>query len=709
MNSKPQPAKAMSQGSRISLQQAFKLAAAHARAGRMVQAEGVLRQILQQRPNDPDALHQLAIVAHQVGKTPFAVQLLERALTVNPDIAVVQANIAEMYRRIGQPQKAVEHGERAVALNPQGADAHNNLGIAYFDLGDYERAIVCYDRASAARPRFAEAASNRGNALRQLRRHAEAEAEYRRALTFNVSYAEAYNNLGSVLRDLERPEEAEQAYKRALTLKPNYLEAYNNLILALKDQEKYDEALAAVQHAMKLSPQNADALAYLGAIYVDQKKLDLAFDALRKSLALQPNKPETLSMMGRAHFETGDTLKAVEFYKRAIAFKPDFADPYNNLGNALKELGRFDEALAAFETCLTLNPNSTGTYVNLADAKKFTSRDDKHLVAIEHWLGKSDELSEERRMQLNFAAAKAYDDLKRYDEAFPLFLKANAQKRKTYTYDEATIIGYFDRIRQTMTADLIGKQSGSGFATNLPIMVMGMPRSGTTLIEQILASHGDVTPGGELKDLSETVNSVRGKSGQPAPYPEFVDVLTGDEMARIGQAYVTRLKHRAPQARRLTDKMPSNFYFLGLLHLALPGAKIIHTNRSPVDTCVSCFSKLFAAEQTQTYDLAELGRYYRAYHGLMAHWREVLPAGSFLDVRYEDVVADTEGQARRILEFCELDWDPRVLDFHRTQRPVKTASSSQVRQPIYSSSVARWRNYEKYLGPLLAELGDLAY
>ena len=165
---------------------------------------------------------------------------------------------------------------------------------------------------------------------------------------------------------------------------------------------------------------------------------------------------------------------------------------------------------------------------------------------------------------------------------------------------------------------------------------------------------------------------------------------------------------RAPGAERITDKMPSNFYFLGLIHLALPGAKVIHTNRNAVDTCVSCFSKLFAGEQSQTYDLGELGRYYRAYHGLMAHWREVLPPGAFLDVTYEEVVADTEAQARRILDYCGLEWDARVLDFHRNERPVKTASSSQVRQPIYSSSVARWRNYEKFLGPLLQELGDLA-
>jgi hypothetical protein len=346
--------------------------------------------------------------------------------------------------------------------------------------------------------------------------------------------------------------------------------------------------------------------------------------------------------------------------------------------------------------------------VNLSDAKRFRANDDKHLLAIEEFLAKVETLKDEDQMHASFAAAKAYDDLKRYEEGFPYLIRANALKRKAVTYDEQAVLGLFERVECTFTADLVRAKSGGGSTSRKPIFVLGMPRSGTTLIEQILASHPRVTGAGELKDMSDTINSVRGSDGQQAAYPEFVPVLSASELAKIGEAYATKLAERAPGAERITDKMPSNFYFLGLIHLALPGAKVIHTGRNPVDTCVSCFSKLFAGEQNQTYDLAELGRYYRAYHGLMAHWRAVLPKDAFLDVQYEEVVADTETQARRILDYCELEWSPRVLDFHRTERPVKTASARQVRQPIYGSSVQRWRNYEKFLGPLLNELGDLA-
>ncbi|MFM9863896.1 MAG: tetratricopeptide repeat protein [Micropepsaceae bacterium] len=705
---KPQPVNTPASAQRMSPAQALQLAAQHQQSGRPAQAEGVLRQLLQQRPNDAEALHQLAILAYQAGKMPLAVQLIERAIGVNPNVHVYHANIAEMYRRLDQPQKAIEHGKRAIALKADAPDAHNNLGIAHFDLADYETAIRCYEQAIALRPRFAEAISNRANALRQMKRYEEAEGEYRRSLAINPSYAEAHNNLGSVLRDLERHEEAETAYRRAVDLKPMYIEALNNLILAQKELKKYDEAIATAQKVLGLDPNNADAHCYLGGVYVDQKKPEPALEALRKSLTFKPDKPETHNMVGRALFDMNEPAKAVEAYKRAIALKPDFADPYNNMGNVLKELGRFEEALVSFDTAISLQPDTIGVYVNLSDAKKFRDGDDKHLRAIEGFLSKFDTLKDEDRMHAGFAAAKAYDDLKRYELGFPYLIRANALKRKSIGYDEPTVLKLFERIRETFTPELVSAKAGSGFATQKPIFVLGMPRSGTTLVEQILASHSRVTGAGELKDMSDTINLVRSSDGNQAAYPEFMPVLSPQELAKIGEVYAAKLDRHAPGAERITDKMPSNFYFLGLIHLALPGAKVIHTNRNPVDTCVSCFSKLFAGEQSQTYDLAELGRYYRAYHGLMAHWRAVLPPGAFLDVQYEEVVADTEGQARRILDHCGLEWSPQVLDFHRTERPVKTASARQVRQPIYGSSVQRWRNYEKFLGPLLDELGDLS-
>jgi hypothetical protein len=263
------------------------------------------------------------------------------------------------------------------------------------------------------------------------------------------------------------------------------------------------------------------------------------------------------------------------------------------------------------------------------------------------------------------------------------------------------------------SADLIKSKSGGGDPSPVPIFVVGMPRSGTTLIEQIIASHPMVHGAGELQTFNDVVLTVRGPDGATLPYPDFVTALDPAALRQIGARYVALLRElavgrseaeKAGGAQRVTDKMPSNYYFVGLIHLALPNAKIIHSMRDPVDTCVSCFSKLFSAEQNHTYDLAELGSYYRRYDRLMGHWRRVLPAGSFLDVRYEEVVDDLENQARRIIAHCGLPWDDRCLAFHKTERPIRTASATQVRKPIYRNAVGRWRVYEDQLGPLLNAL-----
>jgi hypothetical protein len=283
-------------------------------------------------------------------------------------------------------------------------------------------------------------------------------------------------------------------------------------------------------------------------------------------------------------------------------------------------------------------------------------------------------------------------------------------------YDEDSVLSLFDRIEAVFTAELIAAKSGVGDPSPLPVFVLGMPRSGTTLVEQIIASHPAVHGAGELHSFNDVLLAVRTADGKPLPYPEFVPALQPEAINSIGARYLALLRQLAAAAstgragngeafERVTDKMPSNYYFAGLIHLALPNATIIHTVRDPVDTCISCFSKLFSAEQNHTYDLGELGRYYKRYERLMAHWHRVLPAGRILDVRYEDVVDDLEGQARRILFHCGLPWDDRCLSFHETDRPVRTASASQVRLPIYKSAVGRGRVYEAHIEPLLDALG----
>ena len=307
-------------------------------------------------------------------------------------------------------------------------------------------------------------------------------------------------------------------------------------------------------------------------------------------------------------------------------------------------------------------------------------------------------------MQLCFALSKAYADLGRHEESFRLLLEGNAIKRKQTIYDEAGTLALFDRIRQIFTPELMRAYEGAGDPSTVPIFVLGMPRSGSTLVEQILASHPKVFGAGELRDFDTVVKMVRGPDGAVVPYPEFIPASGAQHYRRMGEQYLQRLSAYSKTAERITNKMPSSFFYVGLIHLALPNARIIHTARNPVDTCLSCFSKLFAGVQAFSYELGELGRYYRKYDELMSHWRSVLPAGAMLDVQYEEVVADFETQARRIVAYCGLEWDDACRSFYKATRPVKTASASQVRQPIFKSSVGRWLPYKDFLAPLLREL-----
>jgi len=666
-----------------------------------------VRRVVAAEPDNADAQHMLGILLHQSGKLAEAIAHVRRAAELKPEVALYHANLGEMCRLGGRTDEAIAAGNRAIALDPGHAGALSNVGIALFEQGRFEEALAHYDRAVAADPAFVQAHSNRGNALQRLERFAEAETCYRRAIELTPQFPDAWNNLGTCLRELKRSEEAIAAYRTALELRQNDPETLDNLALALKDLERYEEAAATLRAALAIEQRSDKIHLHYGSVLIDQHKVDEAAAATERALALNPNSHDAVNLMGRVAFERGELEAALEHYRRALSLKPDLADACNNMGNVLKELGRLGEAQKAYLKALELDPRVRGVYVNLADSKTFKPGD-RHLAAMEALAAQPDGLSKTDRMQLDFALSKAFADLKEHRRSFEHLLKGTAAKRAAIVYDEAAALSLFDRLERTFTHELMRAKNGGGDPSPVPIFVLGMPRSGTTLVEQILASHPKVYGAGELKTLNDVVLTVRGPDGATLPYPEFVPSLDPAALKQIGARYVELLRELASRGghagERVTDKMPSNYYFVGLIHLALPNARIIHTMRDPVDTCISCFSKLFSAEQNHTYDLGELGRYYRRYERLMAHWRRVLPEGRMLDVRYEDVVADLEGAARRIIDYCGLPWDDRCLSFHATARPVRTASATQVRQPIYTSAVGRWKVYEEFLGPLLKEL-----
>jgi tetratricopeptide (TPR) repeat protein len=527
---------------------------------------------------------------------------------------------------------------------------------------------------------------------------------YNRAIELKPNYAEAYNNLGTALRDQKKAAESEPVYRKALALKGEDPSTLNNLALALMELDREEEAIQILTRSSALDPRTARTYVYLGSALFGLDRIEEAEAALGRALPLVPDDPDALNLRGRILLDQSKPELAVASFRAAIVKKPDMVDAHNNLGNALKELGQIEEAMESYYTALRIEPNSTAVLINLVDAKPFKSADDPDLRHMEAMAKELPTMSEDDRMQLHFALSKAYGDLERYGESFEHMHEGAAVKRRKIDYAEKDTLWLFDRIREVVTPALMHAKAGGGDPSQVPIFIVGMPRSGSTLVEQVLASHPKVFGAGELRDFDKVVKSVHGPDGAMIAYPEFLPGFGGEHLRAMGQQYLGRLREYSAAAPRITNKMPSSFFYVGLIHLALPNARIIHTMRNPVDTCLSCFSKLFSGEQNFSYDLGELGRYYCKYAELMEHWRQVLPPGVMLDVQYEEVVEDLETQARRIVAHCGLEWDPACLAFHENKRPVKTASALQVRKPIYRTSIGRWLPYKEQLEPLLREL-----
>jgi hypothetical protein len=330
---------------------------------------------------------------------------------------------------------------------------------------------------------------------------------------------------------------------------------------------------------------------------------------------------------------------------------------------------------------------------------------DRRLPGLQKLLSEIELLDVENQIAGHFAMGKALSDLGQYQDAFQHLLKANALKRSTIEYHEPQRLAMFENIKTTFSPDFMKARSGGGDTSWSPIFIVGMPRSGTTLMEQVLASHSKVFGAGELEAFKEAIaECVHRRKILPA-YPLLVEAMSQDDIRELGEKYTTKVRPRAPEADRIVDKMPLNFAFVGLIHLALPNARFINVRRDPLDTCISCFSLLFSGSQPFAYDLAELGRYYRGYETVMEHWHKVLPPGVLMDVQYEDLVADLEGVSRGVLAHCGLDWEDTCRDFHDTKRTVRTASLMQVREPLYKRAVGSWRRYQKHLGPLFEALG----
>jgi tetratricopeptide (TPR) repeat protein len=691
-----------SQPQQINLQQAMAQASQLQANGDLQQSEGVLRNILQANPHFAPALHLLGVIAHQSAQPSLAIQLINQAISNNDKIPLFHANLGEMYRIQEQLNDAIRHGEIAVGLDPNMASAHSNLGIAYYDKEDYERAKASQQRALEIDGNLLPALNNMGSILREEKQIEEAMEFYRRAIAVNPQYLEPFNNLGLMLIEDDRPEEAIQPLTHAVTLNPAYSDAHCNLGAAYSAMEEYDKAFPCYQMALKERPEYAQAHTGIARIFQEKDNFKGAEAAAKKAIELEPDKAGAHCVLATIYMDTGLPEEAEKYFDRALELDKDSYMAHLGKGHLHMEQGDFDAAEKSFRYALELEPDGYGPRYSLSQLRKSKTTDENFIALTSRQDVES--IKAREAIPFNYALGKCYDDVAEYEKAFEYYMEGARLKRDTIHFEIDDLRQSTDELISIFTSDFINSLKGSGDSSELPIFVLGMPRSGTTLTEQIIASHPKVYGAGELGDLKDVATNHLQTN---IPFPGNLKGIGKQDLPAFGAEYVKRLQQRAPDFTRITDKMPGNYQLVGLIHLILPSAKIIHVKRSPMDTCVSCFSRLFRHNQNQSYDLTEQGLFYRNYHRLMQHWRQVLPEGAFYEVQYEDLVKDNEAQAKQLIDFCGLDWNNACLEFYKDKRTVRTASITQVRQPIYTSSMERWRRYEKYLDPLKQALGDL--
>ncbi|MBB5359398.1 tetratricopeptide (TPR) repeat protein [Rhodanobacter sp. ANJX3] len=637
------------------------------------QAQSLARQLIARFPTHGFAWKALGTSLKSQGRIADAVVAERQAASLLPHDASAHHNLGNGLMLLDDPAQAADSYRRALAIRPDYFEAHFNLGSALEAQGEWSDAIDSYRHALAIRPGFIDAHARLGHVLIAAGRHVDAIAHFQQVLAARPDDALSHHSLGIVYRSEGRLSEAEARYRRALAIDPNYVEALINLGNVLGAQGRLADAESSYRQALVLDDGYAETHFNLGNILRDQNR----------------------------------QLDAEQSYRRALKIAPRHVKALNNLGLCLKRQGRLDEARECFEAAIETRPDFVQSHCNLSPLKTYAI-DDPHLALFEGQLHQVPSLPKTGQSSYWFALGKMREDVGRYDDAFAAYAQGNRCQHELFPHDEAREVALVQRLQSVFSEAFFANRAKPTHADKAPIFIVGMPRSGTSLIEQILSTYPGVYGAGELTDLDNVVHLVEKSLGErKASYPDIIVNLSADELRRLGEIYIDRVWRHTPQAERITDKMPANFLHIGMIHLMLPQARIIHAMRDPMDSCFSCYSRLFAGNNLDfAYRLETVGRYYVRYIQMMRHWQRVLPLGTVLDVRYEDMVTDTEGQARRLLAYLGLPWDERCLAFHQNQRVVRTASVAQVRKPIYRSSVARWKHFEAHLAPLLEIVKD---
>jgi len=596
---------------------------------------------------------------------------------------------------LGSTEEAAEAFKKVIYLNPKYADGFSNLGVILKKQGKLEDAAKAFEKAIALKPNYAEAYNNLGVTLEQNGNLNKAINLYKKSIILKPNYAEAYNNLGNVLKSQGKLKEAIDAYEKAISINPKYAEAFNNLGVAFQSQHRSAEALTAYKNAISLKPEYASAYNNSGNVLKSQGKLKEAIDAYEKAISINPKYAEAFFNKGIIQKELGKLEEAIDAYEKAISMNPDYVDAYFNKGVVRVIQGKFSEASEAYKKALTLKPDYCEAHRNLSNFTNYQPKNSQ--IGVVSDLLKRKDLSEKDKCNLHYAMAKMMEDLGDFSKAYEHYSVGGALRKKELLYKPENDSLLFSKIKETFPSlETQSIKKSNKQLKHTPVFILGMPRSGTTLVEQIISCHSNVQGAGELDLLRRLGHSLA--CGQ--------EKIESKNLLNLRSSYLAELKNISCEKPFVTDKMPTNFLYIGLILTALPEAKIIHVKRDPKATCWSNFKHYFSGKGLKySYDINDTIHFFNLYKDLLQYWNKKYRERIY-SLNYEKLTIEQELETKKLIEYIGLDWEDACLSPHKNTRNVQTASVKQVRNRVYTGSSKAWQRYALYLNNIFDNISD---
>lgn len=664
--------------------------------GDLVHAKAIGEDLCAHHGEDPELLLLLGIINGRMADLNAAEEYARRSIGANDASADAHFFLATVLREKGDIDSAIEHAERGLEINPHSSEGHNKLGAFFNIQNNSDKAEKEFRLSISSDADNVLAHYNLGRLLAQKVDLVGAEDCFKRVLQIRPEFSETLNELGSVLYKQGKLEQAVNAHNKAIAINPQYAEAYTNKGMALDMLGMPKKAVECLREAVRISPEYMHGRLVLASTLLQRQRLGEAIVEYEQILGIDPDHIESLIGLAHAYLFQGLDDKSIEYSQKALSLDPDSEEARAGAASVYDRLSRFEEAYHCLLPIIEKGITTVSVAQLFVSICRHVSQCDKAVEQIEAMMANQNLLPSDQRM-LCFSLAKLYDRQKNYDLAFKYYNQAN--KLKFWPFDPEKHARKIDSLITIYNKKFLESAPHAGNSSEKMIFIVGMPRSGTSLVEQILDSHSQVFGAGELTFINQILMNLPGEFNEHREYPYYMTDITARTLNKMSQDYMDQLPAENADYLRVTDKLPENFLQLGLIELMFPDARIIHCYRDPLDTCLSCYFQDFSGFLNYAFNLEHLGFYYLQYLRLMGHWKSVLSL-PVMDVQYESVVQDPEQNIRSILEFCNLPWEENCMNFHESTRVVKTASYDQVRRPIYKGSVGRWKNYNDNLLPL---------